>query len=286
MKSARTMLDGNLSDEKAVTAVNRTDMIEAARKFMLAPKVRQTPYEEQKQFLIGKGLTEREIEEARRTLPPSQLMPLPFTCDRASTSSLPGFYAEPQQPTQNRLMQLVNSVIVVGSISYAGYRFVRSVILPKFFDVPDPAVEEQRQLQMQVNELQNSIKFVMDSVNQTLQAVNHQNEQISRALLLRPFDGNGGTEELHRLQTDVSIIKSLLLNQDQFAAVPSRKTAPLISDGVPAWQRPKNASENIHKDDIANGYQTPPTDASVACEDLLGDGEVEQVPKTCSGSSV
>lgn len=34
----------------------RPDMVEAARKFMLTPKVRDTPFEEQRQFLLGKGL--------------------------------------------------------------------------------------------------------------------------------------------------------------------------------------------------------------------------------------
>uniref|UniRef100_A0A914R6V8 Peroxisomal membrane protein PEX14 n=1 Tax=Parascaris equorum TaxID=6256 RepID=A0A914R6V8_PAREQ len=48
-------------------------MVEAARKFMITPKVRQTPFEEQKRFLLGKGLTEGEIEEARRTLPPPEV---------------------------------------------------------------------------------------------------------------------------------------------------------------------------------------------------------------------
>ncbi|KAK6010456.1 hypothetical protein OSTOST_24515 [Ostertagia ostertagi] len=35
---------------------NRPEMVEAAKKFMLTPKVRDTPFEEQRVFLLGKGL--------------------------------------------------------------------------------------------------------------------------------------------------------------------------------------------------------------------------------------
>lgn len=72
--------------------------------------------------------------------------------------------------------------MVLGSISYAGYRFVRSYVLPRFFDIPDPATEEIRQLQSQVDDLQNSIKFIMDSVSQTTQQLATQQSEISRAL--------------------------------------------------------------------------------------------------------
>lgn len=51
----------------------RPDMVEAARKFMLTPKVKETPFEEQRQFLLGKGVSEAEILEARASIPPEQL---------------------------------------------------------------------------------------------------------------------------------------------------------------------------------------------------------------------
>uniref|UniRef100_A0A8R1EJ05 Peroxisomal membrane protein PEX14 n=1 Tax=Caenorhabditis japonica TaxID=281687 RepID=A0A8R1EJ05_CAEJA len=51
----------------------RSDMVEAARKFMLTPKVRETPFEEQRDFLLGKGVTDAEITEARASIPPEML---------------------------------------------------------------------------------------------------------------------------------------------------------------------------------------------------------------------
>ena len=45
---------------------------------------------------------------------------------------------------------ILNAVVSIGYFSYLGYRFVRSFVLPMFFDVADPAEEERRQLQAQV----------------------------------------------------------------------------------------------------------------------------------------
>ena len=42
---------------------NRAEMVEAARKFMMTPKVRDTPFEEQRQFLLGKGECTRMIKK-------------------------------------------------------------------------------------------------------------------------------------------------------------------------------------------------------------------------------
>lgn len=99
----------------------------------------------------------------------------------------------------------------------------------------------------------------MDSVEQTLQTVSAQQEQLNRALLLMShgsgakgeFD-NGGilTEYLdtdfHRLQTDVAIIKSLLLNQNQFAAIPPASTnGPSILNGPKKDNRSVSFAEHI-----------------------------------------
>lgn len=46
----------------------RPDMVETARHFMLLPKVRQTSFMQQREFLLGKGLSEEEIEEAKKIL--------------------------------------------------------------------------------------------------------------------------------------------------------------------------------------------------------------------------
>lgn len=92
---------------------NRPEMVEAARKFMLTPKVRGTPFDEQRQFLLGKGslswgipmiryapnfvelpgVTEYEIDEARASIPEVE----------ASSGPTAHFLAHgAEQPQQNR----------------------------------------------------------------------------------------------------------------------------------------------------------------------------------------
>ncbi|KAK6040055.1 peroxisomal membrane anchor protein region, partial [Cooperia oncophora] len=157
-------------------SANRPEMVEAAKKFMLTPKVRDTPFEEQRMFLLGKGVTESEIEEARASIPPTEVGVHSGNVAYFSPAGAP-------QAQPNRFVSFAQSMAVIGCVSYAGYRFLRSFVLPRFFDIPDPATEDLRQLQVQVNELQNSIKFVLDSISQTTNMLSGQQLEINRALL-------------------------------------------------------------------------------------------------------
>ncbi|CAB3409899.1 unnamed protein product [Caenorhabditis bovis] len=225
----------------------RAEMVEAARKFMLTPKVRETPFEEQRTFLLGKGVTEAEIAEARASIPPEQL--------QSQIQHGNGVQYLPAPPSQqNRIVSIAQSAVILGSISYAGYRFMRSFILPKFFDIPDPATEEIRQLQSQVNDLQNSIKFIMDTVSQTTQQLATQQAEITRAL----YSVSSRDADLSRVESGISTIKSLLLSQHNFAPI----AAPAVSS-IPAWQQSAipTTSASITTNttsESASGYATPP----------------------------
>jgi len=233
----------------------RAEMVEAARKFMSTPKVRDTPFAEQRQFLLGKGVTEAEIEEARRSLP------------AAGASSMDAHvYAAPPRPSGGeRAMNLAQSALVLGGITYAGYRFFRGYVFPKFFDVPDPAQEEKRMLEQQINELQNSMKFVMDSIQQLSQ----QQEHLSRTLLA----SSGRGDDMAQLVSGINTIKALLLSQTQFAPIqtPAANHLPAWQRGsqaqqpaqVPAWQKAKEMENHVEKRKIEearseDGFQTPP----------------------------
>ncbi|CAP26335.1 Protein CBR-PRX-14 [Caenorhabditis briggsae] len=236
----------------------RPDMVEAARKFMLTPKVKETPFEEQRQFLLGKGVTEAEILEARASIPPEQLR-----------SQIGMDHGNPpmmmmMESKQNGIVSFAQSAVVLGSISYAGYRFVRSYILPRFFDIPDPATEEIRQLQSQVNDLQNSIKFIMDSVSQTTQQLATQQAEISRAL----YSVANRDADLNRVESGISTIKSLLLSQHNFAPI----VTPSVSSSIPSWQQSATSATSMTTtttSEAASGYATPPAnfkEASLADE--------------------
>uniref|UniRef100_A0A1I7XCG4 Carn_acyltransf domain-containing protein n=1 Tax=Heterorhabditis bacteriophora TaxID=37862 RepID=A0A1I7XCG4_HETBA len=80
----------------------------------------------------------------------------------------------------------------------------------------------------QVNELQNSIKFVMDSVSQTTQTLATQQQEISRALL----SISSRDTDLSRVEAGISTIKSLLLSHNNFAPI----VTPAVTT-LPSWQQ-------------------------------------------------
>lgn len=207
----------------------RPDMIDAACKFMSTPKVRESSFDEQKNFLVRKGLTEAEIEEARRRVLNSQVTYASSAFNGGGTPATVVSSMHNTASSGSNFMGLLNAAVSIGCISYAGYRFVRSFVLPRFFNVLDPAEEEQRQLQNQINDLQNSMKFVMDSVVQTLRKVEEQQESLNRAMSMVSTKDSGSRDEMNQLQSDVSVIKSLLLTPTIQLNPPEHR--------IPAWQR-------------------------------------------------
>ncbi|KAJ1363182.1 hypothetical protein KIN20_022987 [Parelaphostrongylus tenuis] len=238
---------------------NRPEMVEAAKKFMLTPKVRDTAFEEQRLFLLGKGVTESEIAEAK-----SQI------------SQNPGIYSASAihyddqmnaRSSSSRIMSIVQTASIFGCVSYAGYRFLRSYILPRFFDIPDPATEEVRQLQ--VNELQNSIKFVLDSISQTTSVLLSQQQEVSRALLTV----GQRDSDISRVEAGISTIKSLLLSHNNFAPIlaPTTRTTEL-----PSWQQERSA-ESSSTLTASSGYSAPPANGVEAIEELCNDKEIAKI---------
>ncbi|KJH52235.1 peroxisomal membrane anchor protein region [Dictyocaulus viviparus] len=217
---------------------NRLEMVEAARKFMLTPKVRDSPPEEQKLFLLSKGLTEAEISEARSLVKQDTRV--------GAVNVVEHERREKANHRTNKLVSFAQSVSIFGCVSYVAYRFVRSFILPHFIDISDPATAEVRQLQVQVNELQNSIKFVLDSISQTTSMLINQQQEINRALLVV----GKRDADISNVEAGISAIKSLLLSQNSFAPilVPTSRTAEL-----PSWQQAEAPLFPIPN----SGYSTP-----------------------------
>jgi hypothetical protein len=229
-------------EEQATTATSRHEMVEAARQFFLNPKVRSTPFEEQKKFLREKGCTDMEIDEALAGISPVEVAAL----SSVNSSPPPPF---PAQPTSNRFISFTQSALIVGGASFMAYKLVRSWLLPKFFDIPDPAQEQLDTLHTQMDDLQNTTKYIMESVAQTLETVSAQQEQLNRALVLMSHNGsaNGGKDgDMQRLQSDLTIVKSLLLNQNQFAPIPNGNPKNVH---IPSWQMTKSDDQNKQNED-------------------------------------
>ncbi|KAK0411317.1 hypothetical protein QR680_005599 [Steinernema hermaphroditum] len=222
-KENSEVLQPQTSSAQQESAPIRGEMVDAAVRFFSTPKIQQSPMAEQLAFLRSKGVTDAEINEALRKVPP---------VPRDVAPMAPGFQVPPPHPapgTLQNLMTLANAAVIIGGVSYAGYKALRSWVLPKFFGIPDPGTEEARREQQQLLEVQNSLKFVMDTMNQEQQLNESFRSEIRKSVVLP----NSGREcDLRTIQSDLNTLKSLMLNQNQFAAIP---IPPKPS--VPAWQR-------------------------------------------------
>lgn len=58
-----------MSNEKASSSQIRQEFVENARRFFKNPKIRSTPLDEQKKFLLSKGVSEAEIDSALDSIP-------------------------------------------------------------------------------------------------------------------------------------------------------------------------------------------------------------------------
>lgn len=151
------------------------------------------------------------------------------------TSSFTTNRADDNNSSSGGFITFLNTTVSLGCVSYVGYRLLRSYILPRFFKIPDPAAERHRQLENQISDLQNSMKFVMDSTVQTLNKVHEQQEYIRQVLSL--IERNSGGES-KQLESDVSIIKSLLLNPAVKLGGPDNI--------IPSWQQAQHQCEETN----------------------------------------
>lgn len=64
------MPDDKVEGETASSSTElREEFVENARRFFKNPKIRSTPLDEQKKFLLGKGVTQPEIDAALASIP-------------------------------------------------------------------------------------------------------------------------------------------------------------------------------------------------------------------------
>uniref|UniRef100_A0A915MWL9 Peroxisomal membrane protein PEX14 n=1 Tax=Meloidogyne javanica TaxID=6303 RepID=A0A915MWL9_MELJA len=174
----------------------RDDLVNAAKQFINNPRVRNTPIEEQKAFLIKKGLTEVEINEAMRGRSGEQVL------------------------------EWAKAIIIIGSTSFIFYRFVRSWVFPKLLGIPNPEDERLQRVEQQIESITETNKAIVESVRQTIGTICEQNEQINRTLLIIQSQTRNNNEnkvsstDSNRLISEIGIIKSLLLSQNQFPPIP------------------------------------------------------------------
>ncbi|KAF7634420.1 Pex14_N domain-containing protein [Meloidogyne graminicola] len=157
------MNNDNIKTLKEETSNNSTkhreDLINAAKQFINNPRVRNTPINEQKAFLLKKGLTENEINEAMKERNEQRqiiLLPGQKTSQNFNKNSLP-------------ILEWAKAIILVGSTSFIIYRFVRSWLLPKMFGLPNPKEERIAKIEEQIISITETNKAIVESFSHQIQ---------------------------------------------------------------------------------------------------------------------
>jgi len=210
----------------------REDLIETAVKFLQNAKVRQSPFTQRKSFLLRKGLTEYEIEEAVRRSGTAE--------DTVTTRVTPGStvvnMSQAPMPVVevsmwSRVKDWMNVAVFIGGALYAIYQFYKKVLVHWLFG--DKSRVKREVDQPALDSLQRSVTDVSHSVTELRDMVSRTSEQMNGFIKSNASD-RGGTEmsrlSLTELKDEVKSLKSLLLNKNQFPQVPV--TTPVI----PAWQ--------------------------------------------------
>ncbi|CEF63728.1 Peroxisome membrane anchor protein Pex14p, N-terminal domain-containing protein [Strongyloides ratti] len=204
----------------------RNEMVEAAVKFMTNAKVRSTSITEQKNFLKEKGLTDEEISKAIEEV------------GYISSNKVEDIERKPIQHQGSIFSKIQNIIVWCGAL-YGSYTFIRNYILPD---------EKFKNIEKQVSELHNSIKFLTNSTSQTLSIIQEQEKILSN--LMQILSKNVEKDlKVNEVYNDISTIKKLLLGKDQFPSVLESKLnenntfQAILMDGdkqcnVPTWQLP------------------------------------------------
>uniref|UniRef100_A0AC35TMW5 Peroxisomal membrane protein PEX14 n=1 Tax=Rhabditophanes sp. KR3021 TaxID=114890 RepID=A0AC35TMW5_9BILA len=212
----------------------RDDLVDAAIKFLTNPKVKSTTPQDQRNFLIEKGLTEPEIDFAFNEVG-KHVLPQPIVVEQQSFASK------------------IQSLFIWCGAIYGTYNFIRYLILPRFFQIFSEDKIKSDELEKSIIELQNSIKFLIDSTSQTLKMTEEQSKNIS-TMLQHLSQARENDHNSNQIQNDISVVKQLLLGKDQFPSInlSGSQTAftPFVSPAlVPDWQLPTKKLEKEELED-------------------------------------
>jgi peroxin-14 len=238
----------------------REDLIETAVKFLQNAKVRQSPFAQRKAFLLRKGLTETEVEDAlRRSGTSADVLNVQTTTPNNSTVISMTPVVAPAPRVWDRLREIISMAAFIGGILYALYQFYKKFIFQWLFGKPtedNSKVIAKNSDKSITDSLQHNVTEVVSVVADLQRGMSRLNEQVDNFVKTSASD-RGGPEKsrmnMSELKDEIRSLKSLLLNKHQFPAVPA--TTPML----PAWQLQMNSksaksfpSDSVKKNTVAN----------------------------------
>jgi len=223
--------------------IPREDLVSKACEFLQHPKVINTSLAQRKAFLVQKGLTDEEVSLAVQR---SGALKEPVGGAAASSSqNVAASLPQPLLPAHSRvagptlfsrIYDAAALCLMLGGISYGVYTMLRKYILPIWLG----PTEEERQLQAlkaSLSELESSIQQLVEGISGVQESITKQASTVTQLSLnqaaLRSQDTLkrvGETNGLQDIKTEITSLKGLLLNRNQFPKTP--RTQPVL----PSWQ--------------------------------------------------
>jgi len=216
----------------------REELVKTAVKFLENSKVQSSTEKMKKDFLIKKGLTEAEIEQAFSKV--SQVTSLP------SQQKMDIQYAPmqqqmvPQSSFSSRLRDLLNILLLIGGASYAARYLWKKYISPWLFGAtkavktPHEMVLETTQAVLKtVEQLQRSVQSLQTSLD------NHSSKLDMVTTQVKPEE----TGAMQDLKSEIQSVKGLLLS-----SFVSQSPSPLSTGG---------GSSLTRRSPLKNGIMSP-----------------------------
>ncbi|VDK88174.1 unnamed protein product [Litomosoides sigmodontis] len=161
-----------LEDRAGHVGMIRPEMVDVARRFMMIPKIRQTPVIQQKRFLLQKGLREDEINEAMNSLRLQQDI---WDINNTAMEHEVMLGSSCGLPTRSSgihtWLRITKFAMIVTGFSYASWQLLRSCILPRFFNIREPADKRIDVIERKISEMQEMMGDVTTELLLKLQTV-------------------------------------------------------------------------------------------------------------------
>jgi len=199
------------------TSCSRRNLIETAARFLENARVQGSPLEMQKNFLLGKGLTEQEVSEAFSLAKPSPLL----------TGALSVSQLESKVPLSSRVRDIsarirdvVNVLLLIGGFSY-GLRYIwKRYISPWLFGEGIEVSAGEVNTSHTLHNLLTAIHSLQEGITKLQNTIEHLQTETRKS--------ESGHSDVRK---DIQSLKSLLLASRSFPQNPTVSPA-----GVPAWQ--------------------------------------------------
>lgn len=248
----------------------REDLIGTAIKFLQNPNVQKSSLASQQAFLKRKGLTDEEVhiacERARAIGSPSHNGQLQTVLQHTAAPVAPPSYMLPPPSHWSRFRDVVNTIAVIGGITYGLYLLYKKFVEPFLFGI---------------KEKQKTIEDLISELNEGIRKVHTDLERISDQQQQQPEQSSSASKQIQELKAEIATVKGLLLSRHQFPAAATSN--PLVPPSIPAWQL--SSSPQVTDGDEGEQGQKGDGDIEV-CTSGSGSSENEVVTNTGSDSSL